>query len=166
LDPIFRRASETDADEVAALFQAALRHLRAEGIDQWDELYPDRAILEEDIAKGEMYLLIDEGKLASAVVLNEEQYEEYSTAGWIDRDGRTAVVHRLCVHPDLQGQGVGRETMRRCEELLAEAGYSSARLDAFSENRAALRLYEGLGYCRRGTAVFRKGAFGLYEKLL
>lgn len=45
-------------------------------------------------------------------------------------------------------------------------GTYSLRLDAFSENPFALKLYRSLGYRETGTAVFRKGKFYLFEKNL
>lgn len=40
------------------------------------------------------------------------------------------------------------------------------RLDAFTENPFALKLYDNLGYSRVGYADWRKGRFYLMEKYL
>jgi hypothetical protein len=41
----------------------------------------------------------------------------------------------------------------------------SIRLDAFTENRCALHLYDGNGYKTKGVVTFRKGNFYCYEKM-
>ena len=44
--------------------------------------------------------------------------------------------------------------------------YTSVRLDVYSENPYALRLYQGNGYMKRGYADWRKGRFFMMEKQL
>ncbi len=50
--------------------------------------------------------------------------------------------------------------------MLRDRGIESVRLDAFSLNPYALRMYEGLGYKKVGEANWRKGLFYLFEKNL
>ena len=166
MESLFRLASGIDTDEILVLFFKAIERLRTNDIDQWDDQYPNRYTIAEDIEKGQMYVLSQNGQIVSAVVLNEEQPKAYGSAAWSDRYGRVAVIHRLCVHPDFQGMGIGRYTLGAGEKFLADIGYTSIRLDAFMENRKAITLYESLGYTLTGKEVFRKGEFGLYEKLL
>jgi len=52
------------------------------------------------------------------------------------------------------------------EEQIKNMGYSSVRLDVFSKNPYAIRLYEKNGYKKRGYADWRKGRFFLMEKTL
>ncbi|SHI21074.1 Protein N-acetyltransferase, RimJ/RimL family [Sporobacter termitidis DSM 10068] len=166
MESIFRPASEKDAEEIFNLFETAVRRLQTQRIDQWDDTYPDRRLLGEDIAGRQMYILTRGGRITAAVVLNEEQDGVYGGADWTDRDGRVAVIHRLCVHPDFQGMGVGRQTVLAAENHLKGAGYTSIRLDAFKKNAASLRLYDRMGYSPAGHAVLHKREFVLYEKLL
>jgi len=56
--------------------------------------------------------------------------------------------------------------MLAAEGVLINMGIKSVRLDTFSENPAALRLYEKLGYKNTGRVNFRKGLFYLFEKSL
>lgn len=136
------------------------------GIMQWDELYPTEELLLEDFEKRNMYVLVCGGEVVCAAVINEEQDEEYSSGCWKYNDGSVAVLHRLCVHPAHQRKGYGRETVLHAERKMKDTGYTAVRLDAFSQNPSALKLYEGMGYTRTGEVTFRKGTFFLYEKLL
>lgn len=166
MERIFRPAGLADYDEVLEVFQSAVGHMRSQNIEQWDEIYPDPNTLLEDIKSGQMYLLGEDGAIFSAVVLNEDQAEEYQTGDWQYEDGRIAVLHRLCVHPGYQKKGIGRETILASEHLLVEMGYTTVRLDTFVENPHAVRLYESMGYSHAGKVVFRKGEFYLFEKQL
>lgn len=162
----FRVAEESELDTVFRMFQCASKHMEEQGIYQWDELYPDRNDLEEDIRKGELYLGVAEQEPVAAYVLNRERDEAYINGKWKGEEASCMVLHRLCVNPAFQGKGIGTFTMRHIEECLGKRGCRSIRLDAFTENPIAERMYKKLGYQVVGFAEFRKGKFFLMEKLL
>lgn len=162
----FRKAAQPDLASVWALYRAAIAHMDAAGIHQWDELYPAESVIRGDLGRGELYVGAIEGTIASAFALSPEHDPEYEAGRWECPDLRYCVIHRLCVHPDFQNRGVATQTMRYIEETLRAQGYEAVRLDAFSQNPAALRLYEGFNYQRVGEVTFRKGLFFLFEKRL
>ena len=162
----FRRAGTDDLDALVALYGAATRDMREKGIDQWDEYYPDREILAEDVESGDMTLGLLDGQLACAYVVNREYDPEYELGAWEHTEGDFCVLHRLCVNPEMQGRGLARQAMARMEKNARDQGFDSVRLDVFSQNLHAQRLYERLGYRRTGEVRFRKGIFYLMEKKL
>ncbi|NLI22853.1 MAG: GNAT family N-acetyltransferase [Clostridiales bacterium] len=159
-----RPATPADLPAVYGIFQNAIDDMNARGIPQWDDIYPTPAILSDDQRKGQLHVAVGEEEVPlAAVTLNEECHPDYASAQW--RHGEPAlIVHRLCVSPAAQGQGVGRGLMAEVEALAREKGYAGIRLDAFSQNPHALRMYERLGYEKRGEATWRKGLFYLLEK--
>lgn len=162
----FRKASIEDFKEITALYHAAVDKMIENRIYQWDEIYPNDEILIEDILQGEMHLFVTDGRIAACVIINEDQDEQYSTGSWRYSAGKVAVIHRLCVHPDYQGFGIGKKTVQLTEALAKEKGYGIIRLDAFSQNEHAKNLYRNLGYTYAGEISFRKGLFHLLEKAL
>ncbi|MOA35168.1 hypothetical protein D3C78_1565980 [compost metagenome] len=52
------------------------------------------------------------------------------------------------------------------EDLVKQMGLETIRLDAFSQNPYALRMYEKLHYRTVGEVQWRKGLFYLMEKKL
>ena len=162
----FRRAGTDDLDALVALYGAAAQDMREKGIDQWDEYYPDREILAEDVESGDMTLGLLDGRLACAWVVNREYEPEYELGAWEHTEGDFCVLHRLCVNPEMQGRGLARQAMARMEKNARDQGFDSVRLDVFSQNLHAQRLYERLGYRRTGEVRFRKGIFYLMEKKL
>jgi ribosomal protein S18 acetylase RimI-like enzyme len=161
-----RKAIAADFSAVFALYQntaAAMNHV---GIDQWDEFYPDEETIREDIDSGCAYLGILDREIVSVFTLNQIGEPEYADGNWQYPDTSYAVIHRLCVHPLFWRQGVGRQTMLAAEAVAQSMNLETVRLDAFSQNPAALALYRRLGYCWVGSVQFRKGAFFLFEKKL
>ena len=160
----FRTATVDDLDALVALYGAAAQDMLRQGIDQWDEYYPDREILAEDVESGDMTLGLLDGQLACAYVVNREYEPEYELGAWEHTEGDFCVLHRLCVNPEMQGRGLARQAMARMEKNARDQGFDSVRLDVFSQNLHAQHLYERLGYRRTGEVRFRKGIFYLMEK--
>ncbi len=160
----FRPAEASELKEITELYLGSIKHLAELGIEQWDEIYPNETVLAGDIKNREMYVLTDGSRILSCVVINENQDEEYRTGSWSYREGRIAVIHRLCVDHRAQGRGLGNITMGFAERQIKAAGYSAIRLDAFTDNYISRKLYEKLGYTYTGTVTFRKGLFYLMEK--
>lgn len=161
-----RKAVFEDLGMIIEIFKNAIVAMNKNNIPQWDELYPNDRILEEDILKEQMYVGIIDDTIVSAAVVNSESDDEYKNGDWKYINGKFAVIHRLCVDPIYQNQKAGKKMMLEIEELLRKDGVQSIRLDAFSLNPYALKMYEMLGYQKVGQANWRKGLFYLFEKKL
>src|SRR5918992_1082460 len=95
-----RLATDGDIGALCNLLTDCIEHMRAHGIDQWDEIYPSRATLLADIQSRSAYVASDgNDALIGFIVLNEYQNPEYAAVPWTINEARTAVVHRLMVHP-------------------------------------------------------------------
>lgn len=160
----FRKAELRDLESICALVTAAVENMHRNGIEQWDEFYPTPDDLRGDIENSQMTLGSLDGRPAVIFTLNREYEEEYELGDWARPELPYLVLHRLCVSPEFQHMGVARQTLLYIEEILAADGIHALRLDAFSENPFALRLYAGLGYRAAGFADWRKGRFVLMEK--
>lgn len=137
-----------------------------DNIHQWDEIYPDKDILKEDIIKNQMYTGRIDNKIAVCFVLSEECDEEYKNGKWKYPESRFNVIHRLCVNPSFQNQGIAAKTLEYIENLSKSEGYDSIRLDCFTQNPYSRKLYDKTGYSVTGYADWRKGRFELREKKL
>ena len=161
-----RLATSADLPDILELLARCLASMRADGIDQWDQVYPSERVLSNDIAAGSMYVAsTDLKRVAGVIALNSFQDPEYAGVPW-KFGGRIGVVHRLMIDPELQGAGIARSMMLLVEEQARQIGYESLRLDAFTLNPRALRLYQGLGYRDAGPMTLRKGVFRGFEKTL
>jgi ribosomal protein S18 acetylase RimI-like enzyme len=158
-----RLARLEELDSVYSLVQEAIRHMDNQGIPQWDDIYPSKAILNADIEKQQMHLIEVEGRVAGLIVINEDQSPEYAGVAW-KHSGRALVVHRLTIHPDYHRHKLASYLMEFAEEMAAAENYDCIRLDAFTRNPAASSLYENRGYRRAGIVRFRKGMFFCFEK--
>ena len=162
----YRRAELADLDAIERLAQQAVKEMVSQGIDQWDELYPVREDFEKDIQSGQMSLGILGGEISVIYTINGECEPEYESAEWKSPDKTYCILHRLCVNPVFQNQGIARQTMEHIEREAAAKSIQAIRLDVFSQNPHALKLYQNCGFKKVGTARWRKGEFYLMEKYL
>lgn len=161
-----RLADKRDLENVLFIFKSAIELMKIQNIPQWDEIYPNETVLSEDILKKQLYIMNIDEKTASIFVLNKECDNEYKNGNWEFPNAEYTVVHRLCVNPKLQNQGIGKLTMRFAEKIAKDMGAETIRLDCFTKNPFAFSMYRKLGYKVTGYADWRKGRFYLMEKLL
>ena len=161
---VYRLAKKSDIDDVVKLVKAAIVQMEADGIYQWDDIYPAKEDFINDIEKKSLYLAIVSKKLAAIYVISAESDEAYKNATWESNDASAYILHSFCVSPDYQNKGIGKEVLAHIETQIYEMGYKSIRLDVFTENPYAQKLYRKSGYIVRGYADWRKGRFELMEK--
>lgn len=157
----FNQADNSMLDEIYGIYLRTRATLFENGILQWDNLYPSREYFQECIHEGTMYVLIEDNIILGHVVLNESQTEEWRNIPW--EGSHPIVIHSLMIDPEIQGKGLGSDFVRTCECFSKERGYSSVRLDAFSENEKALHLYSKLGYQQRDSVFFSSKPEGHQE---
>lgn len=161
-----RKAELQDLNEIIDIYNNVIITMEKNNIHQWDEIYPNSTILKEDILNREMSVVVKEDVIVSVVVINTDFDAQYINGKWKYNNESFVVIHRLCVNPLYQNQKLGRNTMLIIEEQLKNNGIQSIRLDAFSQNPYALRMYQNLGYEKVGEVNWRKGLFYLLEKKL
>lgn len=166
MDIRYRQAELSDLDGIVSLAGQAVVRMVSQKIDQWDELYPIREDFEQDINRGQLTVGMLGRKIAVIYTINGECEPEYESAEWKSPDKSYCILHRLCVNPLFQNRGIARQTMEYIEREAAAKGIQAIRLDVFSQNPHALKLYQNCGYKKVGTARWRKGLFYLMEKYL
>lgn len=158
-----RRAVIGELDEIMQLIKLAIDDMQQRGIDQWDNIYPNKKVITEDILDNNLFVYED-GGIKGIIVLNEHQDEEYKAVNWKYQNVRALVIHRLCISPQYQGKGAAKVLVKFADEHARKNGYASIRLDTFIYNERACRLYKSFGYEIVGKVNFRKGEFYCFEK--
>lgn len=162
--PIYRKAMATDLEAICSIVHAAVRVMEQQQIFQWDDQYPTKADFQEDLKEGALYVGRVDEQIAVLYTLNQKCEEEYETGKWRDPKAPFYVLHRLCVNPIFQNRGIAKSTLQHIEKQVIQMGAHDLRLDAFSENPFALRLYRSMGYTQVGHVDWRMGRFLLMEK--
>ena len=165
---VIRLASENDLEQVIGNLRSANQKLLGEGIYQWDDTYPTRELLESDIHNKTMFVAFEHDRVIASVSVDTKEPAVYSSISWNPETSNPLMIHRLCVTPEKQGQGVGRKMLDFTEIYGAEQGHDCARVDVHTANVVALATYEHRGFKRLGEVFFprRTMPFICMEKLL
>lgn len=159
----FRLGTMDEADELFAMYRAAAVLGQSNGSSVWDEDYPDRETLLEDLAAGRLLVLEEGGSILASIALLEG--EESDGAGLPWTQARPCFPARLCVAPERQGGGIGEHVMRLLAARAGAEGYGAIRLMAAVGNQAANRLYARMHYRRVGLVHMYDTDFFAYELL-
>lgn len=70
-------------------------------------------------------------------------------------DGRRAIIHHMCVHPDCRRLGIAAQLVSRAEEALKKEGIGKVFGLVFKENEAGNAFWERQGYTLRTNLNYR-----------
>lgn len=166
---MIREATSSDIDSILSMTKACAKNMISKGIYQWNEHYPSGKAFQKDIDRNELFVLIRETEIRGSIVISTLMDDEYKAIEWLTPNDKNIYIHRLAVHPDYQGLGLAQELMAYAEQMASEQGYSSIRLDTFSQNNRNQKFYERRGYHRLGSIYFPKQSehpFYCYELIL
>ncbi|MDA0316881.1 MAG: GNAT family N-acetyltransferase [Bacteroidetes bacterium] len=152
---MIRKATVLDLNSIMQITKACAKHMINQQIYQWNEHYPNRNAFENDVQRGELYVYMQNNICIGCIVITTIKDVEYVPIEWLTKD-KNIYIHRLAVHPKYQGKGIAQHMMTFAENYAKINGYSSVRLDTFSQNKRNQKFYETRGYKRLGNIYFPK----------
>lgn len=163
------KAKISDLNQLHVLTKSCAKNMMDNGIFQWNEMYPSKEVLENDIELGQIWKLEESEIIKGIIVLTEIEDKEYLNVKWLTKNYKNLYIHRLAVHPNFQGKGYAQKLMDFAEDFAKENKYNSIRLDTFSQNKRNLQFYEQRNYTKLEAIYFPKQSeypFYCYEKVL
>ena len=141
-----RKSRVGDLDRMMEIFAAARAFMAANGNPgQW-------AVLEEDIALGRSYVVLEAGKVVGTFVFfvgHEPVYDVITNGAW-SAEKPYGVIHRVA--SDGVTRGVGRACFDFCA---AQSDY--LRIDTHEKNRPMQQALTRYGFQRCGDVVYEDG---------
>ncbi|MEQ8155334.1 MAG: GNAT family N-acetyltransferase [Clostridiaceae bacterium] len=157
---IFRKAVETDINGIMNIIRQAQAYFNEQGIDQWQNSYPNVETISCDIDNNYGYILLkDDDIVATAAVSfdGEKTYDTIYEGQWISND-EYAVIHRIAVDSSYKGSGLSSHIIKNVEELCLRKGVYSIKVDTHEENLSMQKLlkknkfqYCGIIYLEDGS---------------
>ena len=165
---IIRKANKTDLDNIMKMYKSCVTGMLKNGIDQWDDSYPNTEIISEDLNVGTYYVVEMDGTIIGGVNIDKNQDDTYLALDWEDKSDSFLVVHRLGVKEEFWNKKIGKYLMLFTEKLVIEKGLKSIRLDTYSGNTKAMEFYRRLGYSELGTIDLKpeKDKYYCFEKII
>lgn len=149
---------------------AAVRVRRAELSDLDDLVALEEASFATDRLSRAQYRRHLDSDSALVLVASANRRRFLGTAVVFFRKGsHVARLYSIATHAQARGKGVGSALLQAVESQARRRGCDELRLEVRTDNRAAISLYERLGYQRIGAleAYYEDGADGWrYGKVL
>jgi ribosomal protein S18 acetylase RimI-like enzyme len=163
-----RLATNDDIPNVMQIVRGVVPLMRAAGNLQWDDIYPNAEVFQQDVQLGQLWVAEVDGTVAGVAAITTDQESGYAQVGW-DITEPAIVVHRIAVHPEFSGRGIAAALMQQAENVARERSIAKLRIDTNTQNQVTQRLFPKLGYTLAGeiTLAHRPGLrFLCYEKHL
>ena len=165
---IIRKANKEDLENIMKMYKSCVTGMLENGIDQWDDTYPNTEIISEDLNVGTYYVSEMDGAIIGGINIDKNQDDTYLALDWEDKSDSFLVVHRLGVKEEFWNKKIGKDLMLFTEKLVIEKGFKSIRLDTYSGNPKAMEFYRRLGYTELGTIDLKpdKDKYYCFEKII
>ena len=147
---MIRKAETGDLDAVESLYEE-IHDAEEAGLitTGWIRgIYPTRAAAEASLARGDLFVLEEDGLILGSGIINQLQVDVYEGAPWKNRvpDEQVCVLHTLVISPVARGKGYGRAFIRFYEAYAQQHGCPELRIDTNERNLAARAMYGRYGY--------------------
>ena len=165
---IIRKANKSDLGNIMLMYNSCVAGMIANGIDQWDESYPNTEVIMEDLIAQTYFVAIENDIIIAGINIDQNQDDTYLALDWKDKKNQFLVVHRLAVKVEFWNDGIGKSLMLFTENLVTEKGLNSIRLDTYSGNPKAMEFYRRLGYRELGSINLKpdKNEYYCFEKII
>ena len=165
---IIRKAEISDLENIMLMYKSCVAGMVENGIDKWDETYPNDEIIIEDLNVGTYYVAQMNETIIGGINIDKNQDDTYLSLDWKDKSDSFLVVHRLGVKEEFWNKKIGKDLMLFTENLVIEKGLNSIRLDTYSGNPKAMEFYRRLGYSELGTIDLKhdKDKYHCFEKII
>ena len=158
----FRKSTFDDVDRILEIIEKAKIELNKLGLDQWQNGYPNKKVIENDVKNGISYVLEDIEKngnelksenftkILGTIVLSPKKEEPYSKieGKWITDDDYI-VIHRLAVDSETKNKGIATKILEFLEKECIKNKILSIKADTHENNEPMKRFLEknGFSYC-------------------
>lgn len=163
----FRKAETADINLIWNLLQQAILRRKAEGSSQWQDGYPNRGVIQNDIERGAGFVLTYNNAISgyAAVIVNDEPAYAAIEGNWLTNDD-FVVVHRMVISADHIGKGLARRMLKFVEDYAISRHIHSIKADTNFDNTAMIKTFEKSGYVYCGEVSLRGSPRRAYEKVL
>lgn len=147
----FRKADKSDVNNIMNIIQQAQEYFKEEGIDQWQNNYPNPETIKNDIDNEESYVLIKDNNIVGTTAVSfegEPTYNSIYDGSWLSND-KYATIHRVAVDNKHKGLGLASEIINQAEKLCIKNGIQSIKVDTHEDNISMQKLLKkcNFKYC-------------------
>lgn len=144
------RSTLKNIPAIMEIMTDAKMYLASLDIDQWQNGYPNALQIEQDILKGESYILINDKNqivATSMFTINPEPTYKSINGNWIfDETEKYGVIHRMAVKKEFRKLGLAKILFEEFHRQLKNNDIKSLKIDTHENNIGMQTLIKKIGY--------------------
>ncbi len=146
---VFKQAEAKDLDLIVKTYKDVINST----FTTWDENYPSKELVQEDIEKKTLYILKSEDDIVAVSYLGENENEDEN---WKYKLEHPLGIARICVSPKYQGKGFGKLILQNLIRLAKEKKADGLHFHVAILNKVAIKMYLSCGFenCGQGASNY------------
>jgi GNAT superfamily N-acetyltransferase len=149
------QAEYIQLEDIWYILKEAIIRRKVEGSNQWQDGYPNKQTILEDIDQGVGYVLLNEKKVVAylAIKVNDEPAYNNIVGNWLNNND-FLVIHRVAVHPNYLGKGLATKLFHLIENHGVSRQVFDVKVDTNFDNKPMLSIFKRLDYVYCGKVYF------------
>lgn len=152
-------ANPSDKAIVREMLIEAAEWMAGLGVQQWNPLQFTTDEIDRYFAEREIYLLIREGETVGMFTLQSSDPDYW---GAFNEEG-CSYLHRLTIRSSWRGKQLGGAMIEWAAQRTKQLNRRALRLDCWDGNAKLNRMYESMGFVRKGSGEKQGRGYNLYE---
>ena len=165
----FRKTLSQDINDVMKIINKSQDYFKEQGINQWQNNYPNSQVIQDDIDQDSSYVLLNNNQIVGTTALSfdgEPTYNNIYEGKWLT-SGVFAVIHRIAVDNSFKGLGFASKIIAEVENICINKSIKSIKVDTHEDNKSMQRLLDKCGFKYCGVIYLPDNAKRVgYEKEL
>lgn len=148
-----RQAYPEDLETMMIIINQARQSLAQANIPQWQEGYPNRQTLKQDLQQQQAYLWVQENRVLGLAVLQagiEPTYVKLTAGQWQAATAPYITLHRVALADEARGQGQAVPFLKACIQQAHCLGVDQVRTDTHRLNLPMQHTLLTAGFIYRG----------------
>lgn len=163
----FRKAELNEIPIIWTILQQAILRRKNDGSDQWQDGYPNLAVIEKDIKDGHGHVLLEAENIIGycAIIINDEPAYLKIDGSWLTNTD-FVVFHRVAISNEYLGRNLSKKMIDFIENYATSVNIKSLKADTNYDNFAMMKILEKSGFQFCGIVFFRGSQRRAYEKII
>lgn len=164
---LLRKATSSEVPAIWGILKQAIARRKADGSQQWQDGYPNEQTIQNDLANGYGYVLVENDRILAyaAIIFDVEPAYTDIEGEWLTNDDYV-VIHRVATSNEVIGKGIATRLFQLIEDLAMNSNVYSIKVDTNFDNVPMLKILDKLDYTYCGEVFFRGSARKAFEKVL
>jgi RimJ/RimL family protein N-acetyltransferase len=145
-----RLSNSADVLRILSIINDAKQYLASQEIEQWQNGYPNRTQIENDISNNESYVVVNgKNKVVATAMFTirpEPTYKNIDGNWLVNENEKYGVIHRMAIKKAFRKLGLATFMFQEFHLQLFDNSIHSLKIDTHEKNLGMQTLIKKLGY--------------------